>query len=144
MRALLSLFWFEVDGDDEETRKFSSAVEEEDDGVGVLLLSGLVGVVEDVEEVEADALASSAAPELLHGDVSTARSLPVCSRWVSEKERGTEERREWRREGGREWGSRVRARRPRVPLMERKGGAGALAGGGELCLPLPAFGVVLP
>ena len=92
-----------VDGGDGETRKFSSAVEEEDEGVGVLLLPGPVLAVEEVEEGVVVPSVCSVEPELLHGDVLTARSFPVCSRWVSEKnERGQRGERRWRREGGRD------------------------------------------
>ena len=106
VRSLVAVVGHGVDGGDGETRKFSSAVEEEDDGVGVLLLPGPVLAVEEVEEGVVVPSVCSAEPELLHGGVSTARSLPVCSRWDSEKEKGNrgEER---RRSGGGEgeWGS---------------------------------------
>ena len=88
-------------GDDGGAARFSSAGTEEEDGVGVLLLPWPVRAVEDVEE----GVAVPSVPELLHGGVSTSRSLPVSLSVVQRRKRGTERGKWRRRRRGRRMGS---------------------------------------
>ena len=133
VRSLVAVVGHGIDGGDGETRKFSSAVEEEDDGVGVLLLPGPVLAVEEVEEGVAVPSVGSAEPELLHGGVSTSTSLPVS---LSVVQRRKGEQREGNGGGGGEGEggeARVRGAAGEVVLWREKAARGPrLAVGAEL------------
>ena len=86
--------------------------------------------VEEVEEGVAVPSVCSAKPELLHGGMSTARSLPVYSRWDSEKAKGNRERE-----------TKAAAERKKVGKLgfaERRRGAGFKEGKGGRGAPMAA------
>ena len=75
--VLLSMDGRVVDGDDEESRKFSTGRDSEELGVVDLLLPGAVLGVEEVAGVEVVPCVLLVRSEMLHGGVSATRSL--CS-----------------------------------------------------------------